>query len=245
VTRRVVWFSCGAASAVAAKLTIEKHGVEGVHVVYCDTSTNEHPDNKRFMRDVERWLGTTITIIASTKYTSIEDVFEKRKYMAGIRGAVCTTELKKIPRFDFETPDDIHIFGFTAEEKKRIVRFVESNPGMQLEWPLYEELYSKERCFERLRAAGIELPAMYLLGYRNNNCMGCVKATSPAYWNKIRKDFPDVFANRAEQSRRLGVKLTRVKGVRMFLDELPADVGHDERQENISCGPECGQTGKR
>jgi hypothetical protein len=32
--------------------------------------------------------------------------------------------------------------------------------------------------------------------------------------------FPDVFAERAEQSRRLGVRLVRVKNQRIFLDEL-------------------------
>lgn len=58
--RRLVWFSCGAASAVAAKLAVETYG-DAVDVVYCDTLATEHPDNERFLRDVERWIGRSVT----------------------------------------------------------------------------------------------------------------------------------------------------------------------------------------
>jgi hypothetical protein len=80
---------------------------------------------------------------------------------------------------------------------------------------------------------------MYSLGYRNNNCIGCVKATSPAYWAKIKRDFPEVFAKRAAQSREIGCRLTRVKGKRIFLDELPEGDFGRYKTEDISCGPEC------
>lgn len=49
--RVVVWFSAGAASAVAAKLTLKKYeGRLPVHICYCDTGS-EHPDNERFISD--------------------------------------------------------------------------------------------------------------------------------------------------------------------------------------------------
>jgi len=42
------------------------------------------------------------------------------------------------------------------------------------------------------------------------------------------------------QSRELGVRLTRLKGERIFLDEIPADYDSTEALvENISCGPDC------
>lgn len=50
-TRTLVWFSCGAASAVAAKLAVQKYGA-ACEVVYCDTLSTEHPDNGRFLTDV-------------------------------------------------------------------------------------------------------------------------------------------------------------------------------------------------
>jgi PP-loop superfamily ATP-utilizing enzyme len=40
--RVLVWFSCGAASAVAAKLAVEKYG-DQCEVLYCDTLAYEHP----------------------------------------------------------------------------------------------------------------------------------------------------------------------------------------------------------
>lgn len=241
--RRVVWFSCGAASAVAAKLVTEAH--PDAEVVYCDTSINEHPDNIRFGRDVGRWIGKDITVIGSTKYKTIEDVFEARKYMSGPKGAICTTELKKVPRFAFQQPDDIHIFGFTADEGKRIKSFMERNPELNLEWPLLDAGITKQDCYDRIRAAGIVIPAMYGLGFKNNNCLGCVKATSPAYWNRVRNYFPEVYRLRAEQSRAIGCKLVRYKGERIFLDQLPTDprlvFETPSEEENVSCGPECGQ----
>lgn len=51
--RTVVWFSCGAASAVAAKLALQE--TPGAIVARCVIG-NEHPDNWRFARDVARWL---------------------------------------------------------------------------------------------------------------------------------------------------------------------------------------------
>ena len=238
--RTVAWFSCGAASAVAAKFA----GDDAVPV-YCDTSASEHPDNVRFLRDVSAWLGKPVQIIHSKTYLNIDDVFERTKYMTGIKGARCTTEMKKIPRYNFQHIDDTHVFGFTAEETNRVAAFRTNNPELNLFFPLVFLGITRAECYTILTEAGIALPTMYSLGYKNNNCIGCVKATSARYWNMIRRDFPDVFAKRADQSRRLGVRLTRREGERIFLDELPMDYLGAEELENISCGPDCGpQQGK-
>lgn len=236
--RPVVWFSCGVASAVVAKLAVEEYGPDGVTVVYCDTMDDEHPDNLRFFKDVEQWIGLPITVIRSNKYNGIEDVFEARKYMSGVAGAPCTVEMKKVPRFDFQTADDLHMFGYTADEVARVARFEQNNHELYLRWILIERGLDKQACLDFIAEAGIELPMMYRLGYKNNNCIGCVKASSTKYWNQIRKDFPQIWLNRAEQSRRIGAKLTRINGKRVFLDELPPDED-DGLLENISCGPEC------
>jgi len=244
VSRVVVWFSCGAASAVAAKLAIEKYGERAV-IVYCDTMVSEHPDNQRFFDDVQRWLGREIIKIKSEKYESVDDVFEKRTYMAGIKGAVCTVEMKKVPRFQFQLPDDLHIFGLTADEQARINQFEQNNPELFLEWILAKESLTKKRCLYALEQAGIRLPVMYGLGFENNNCLGCVKATSPIYWQRVRRNFPDVFARRARRSREIGARLVRINGERKFLDELPPDAelalwaAVEPVMEDLSCGPQC------
>jgi hypothetical protein len=168
--RHVAWFSCGAASAAASKIAVERW--PDTVVVYCDTSRDEHPDNARFFADVERWLGTRIVRLSS-KYASVEDVFEQTRYMSGIAGARCTVEMKKVPRFRFQRADDIHVFGFTADEGKRLRDFEQNNPELAVAWVLRDAGITKRECYSMLSAAGIELPAMYRLGYKNNNCIGC------------------------------------------------------------------------
>lgn len=243
-SRVVVWFSCGAASAVAAKLAIEKYR-ERACIVYCDTMASEHPDNLRFFDDVQRWLKREIIKIKSAKYASVDDVFEKRAYMVGVKGAVCTVEMKKIPRFHFQLPDDVHVFGLTADEQARIERFEQSNFELRLDWILRDQGYSKRRCLYEIEQAGLKLPAMYGLGFENNNCLGCVKATSPIYWQRVRRHFPEVFERRARQSREIGARLIRVNGERRFLDELPPDselslwAAIEPVTEDLSCGPQC------
>jgi hypothetical protein len=234
--RTVVWFSCGAASACAAKIASNRR--IDVRLVYCDTLATEHPDNERFLRDVEAWTGLPVERIRSKEYATVDEVFERTRYMSGIKGARCTVEMKKVPRFEFQQPDDIHVFGLTADEGTRLRRFEANNPDLSLWWVLRDAGITKDDCYTMLRDAGIVLPAMYGLGFKNNNCLGCVKATSPDYWNKVRKHFPEVFARRVEQSRAIGVRLARYKGVRVFLDELP-DIVTNEPQEDIECGPVC------
>lgn len=243
--RVLAWFSCGDASAYAAKIAVETYG-ERCEVIYCDTFAYEHPDNKRFFKDVEKWIGKPIKVIRSSRYKDIYDVFNKTRWLVGPKGARCTTELKKIPRMEYQRADDLHIFGFTAEETKRIERFHRENPELFAEFPLADRGITKRDCHLEMRRAGIELPAMYRLGYRNNNCIGCVKG-GMGYWNKIRRDFPEIFEKMAKTERDIGASICRkeirVEGKRVrvpvFLDELPPDAGRYEDEPDIECGVLC------
>ena len=97
---------------------------------------------------------------------------------------------------------------------------------------------TKQDCFDVLAKAQIRPPHIYSLGFPNANCIGCVKSASPTYWNLVRKCFPEVFAQRAEQSRRLGVRLVKVKGQRIYLDELePNAIGG--KMKAFDCGVIC------
>ena len=239
----VVWFSCGAASAVAAKLTINKYGAENTVRVVNTPVKEEHEDNRRFLRDVERWIGQEIEIQVNSKFpnSSCVEVWDKRKYMAGVNGAPCTLELKKGARYEFERNNEIdyHVLGFTAKEKSRHERFTQRERANVLP-VLIDRGWTKDDCFWVLNDVGIKLPEIYLKGFPNANCIGCVKSQSPTYWNRVRKEFPEVFNHRAEQSRRIGAKLVNVKGKRIFLDELkPTDLGGD--MPTWSCGLFCNE----
>ncbi len=218
-----VWFSCGAASAVATKKTIEKYKNTHNILVVNNPVKEEHGDNIRFLRDVENWIEHPIIEAKCKEFpsASIIDVFDKRQYIEGLHGAPCTYNLKKQARYEFEQKHNIdsHVLGFTIDEWTRQKKFntYERENTIPV---LISELITKEDCFGILRKANIKLPEIYSLGYPNANCIGCVKATSPTYWNLVRNTFPDVFNQRAEQSRRIGCKLVRVKNKRIYLDEL-------------------------
>lgn len=240
--RVLVWFSCGAASAAAAKLAVDKYRNDGVEVLYCDTLKYESPDNPRFMRDVEQWLQSPIKILSSKEYADIFDVFDKTGWLVGPKGARCTTELKKNVRNAYQDPADLHIFGLCADEKDRITEFEHDNPEIWLEWNLRDAGLTKRNCLQMVADAGIKLPLLYRQGYKNNNCIGCVKGQM-GYWNKIRVDYPDAFARMAAQERKMNVAICkRYEGktrIPVFLDELPPDAGRYEEEPDIECGPQC------
>lgn len=221
--RLIVWFSSGAASAVMAKLVIGE--CPDALVVQCDLGDSEDEDNRRFAADCVRWFNAPIHQIKSAKFGGIDEVFEKRKYHSGHNGAPCTSEMKVAPRLDFQLPSDTHLWGYTADaaDVARFERMKAEYPAMKQRAPLIERGITKEGCFAILENAGIKRPRIYDLGFPNGNCIGCVKATSPDYWALVRLRFPEVFARRADQSRRFGSRLTRINDERIFIDEIPAD----------------------
>jgi hypothetical protein len=220
MTRTLCWFSCGAASAVAAKMTL-KDNPEAIPV-YCETG-GEHEDNLRFIEDCQNWFGKEVVRLRSTEYENVWDVWEKTRWLAGINGARCTTELKVVPRLSFQKPTDIHVFGYTADnsDMDRATRLRENYPELQIQTPLIDAGLKKDAVLAVVMSAGIKLPEPYLLGFHNNNCKTCVKATSPSYWALVRQCYPNEFERMAKLSRELNVKLCRVEGVRSFIDEIP------------------------
>jgi len=239
----VVWFSCGAASAVAAKKTLEIYGDRYDVRVATSHIKQEDDDNFRFLKDVEKWLGIDILLAMNPKYPTgdAEKVWEDRKYMSGINGAPCTLELKKEARYEWERVHnpDWHVMGFTVDEKGRFDRFKLMERPNTI--PVLIDLnLTKQDCYNLLLENGIRPPRTYEMGFPNANCIGCVKATSPTYWNHVRKHFPEEFRRRAEMSRRLGVRLVRYQNKRIFLDELPSDAkGKPMNSMKIECGIFC------
>lgn len=237
--RIVCWFSCGAASAVATKLAIaENSGKLPLVVAYTEVA-EEHPDNSRFLAECEKWLGVQVTILRNEKYSgSCDNVFLREQYLVGPSGAPCTRHLKRGMRAKFEREGDIQVFGYTAEESERADSFFERNGHINRSTPLLDRGLGKADCLAMIEDAGIEIPAMYKLGYRNNNCIGCVKGGA-GYWNKIRVDFPARFDRMAEIERTIGASILRKDGESIFLDELPIGMGKHQDEPDIECSIFC------
>jgi len=216
-------FSCGAASMVATTLALLKFGAENVDVVYQQTNS-EHIDNERFIYECEGLWGVKVTRQQSPKYHDIWEVFNARQYLAGIHGAPCTSELKrKVAESHLDFFNDLEVFGYTNDELGRISNFRTNNPERAICPILADAGLSKNDCYDFLALYGIKLPEMYLLGYRNNNCIGCVKGQM-GYWNKIRIDFPDVFNRMSGLEREFNCALN--KRYRTYQLASPDEVRH-------------------
>jgi len=244
--RVLCWFSCGAASAVAAHYAIKKYGKDVVEVIYMDTSADEHPDNLRFLRDVEEWLGVKVKFLRSDKFKSVDDVIEKTKFLVGPKHAPCTLKLKIDVRLKYQRPGDIHVLGYTAEETSRMLSFESHNPKVLVDWVLEDEEITKDMCFYEIQKAGIKQNEMYLAGLPNANCLGCLKAANFAYWGRIKALWPEVYDKRAKQERMVGATINKDqrngKRIPMYLDEMTEEDyarGRPLGEFKFSCGGFC------
>lgn len=224
MSRTLIWWSSGAASAVAAWLELRRdpHGI----MVRCETN-NEDDDNYRFEAAVMQFLAKTPLILQSEKFDSVPNVWMVRKYMSGVNGAPCTLEMKVIPRLEFQRPTDIHVFGYTADanDVDRFERLKVNYPELTVRAPLIDHGVTKVGALAIVQRWGIDLPRSYAMGFPNANCLqtGCVKATSPDYWALYRQKFPENFERTALLARELGVRLARINNERVFIDEIPDD----------------------
>lgn len=220
---KVCWFSAGVSSFVAGYLereTIDKF-------IYIDIA-DQHPDSMRFVKNCEQAIGKPIEILRSSEYSCVADVCRAFRFVASAHGAKCTEVLKKRVRkkWEFENKDyDLtYVWGMDATEKHRAERLEDYMCDVAHQFPLIERGITKEGAHAICQHLGIRRPAMYDLGYHNNNCIGCVKG-GKGYWNKIRVDFPNVFAERAKLEREIGHSILHDANGPIFLDELDPQAG--------------------
>ena len=233
----VSWFSTGVSSAVATKLVITE--LDQILYTHID---DQHSDTLRFIKDCEMWFGKEIQILTSQKAKSVEEACLSaggKGYINGPTGASCTRTLKRQVRqhWENEIGNDYkltYFWGMDYSEQKRADRVCESLPEYKHRFPLIEHKIGKTEAHEILNASSIKRPAMYDLGYHNNNCVGCVKGGA-GYWNKIRIDFPEVFMKRAELERKIGASC--IKGI--YLDELSPSKGRHQSPIVDECGLLC------
>lgn len=230
MTLNICWFSSGVSSFIAGYL--EKENIDKFIYINID---DQHPDTMRFVKDCEKVLGKEIEIIQS-RYKTVGNVIEQFRFINSPYGAKCTNVLKKRVRKEWEhgKGDLTYYWGYDCTEKHRADRLVDNFPEHEHIFPLIDRNLTKEDSHGILRRLGIQRPKMYDLGYRNNNCIGCVKG-GMGYWNKIRKDFPKVFKQRAKQERLVGHSC--IKGV--YLDELDPNSGKFEKEILEDCSIMC------
>lgn len=229
---KVVWLSSGVSSFVAGYLAKDVD-----EWIYIDVE-DQHPDSMRFIKDCEKVTGKPVTVLYSPFYRNVDQVCRSVRYVNGPTGAPCTRLLKKQVRkrweLDHAADDLTYVWGMDCDEKNRAERIREGFPQVKHEFPLIDRNLTKADAHGILRELGIRRPAMYDMGYNNNNCVGCVKGGA-GYWNRIRIDFPDVFAMRAAMEREIGHSILKD----CFLDELPEDKGRMSEEVMEECSILC------
>lgn len=236
VSMKVVWISAGVSSFIAGYLvrnTVDKW-------IYIDVK-DQHPDSIRFIKDCEKLIDAEIEILRSDRFEDVADVVRKTHMINSPHGAACTGMLKKAVRKAWENAryeegisDLVYVWGMDAKEKRRAENIKQNFPEFGHEFPLIDRWLSKEDCHALADELGLKRPIMYDMGYSNNNCVGCLKG-GMGYWNKIRVDFPDVFASRAALEREIGHSC--INGV--YLDELDPNAGRMSREIMEDCSIMC------
>lgn len=231
---KVCWLSAGVSSFIAGYLT--RDTVD--QFIYIDVA-DQHPDSLRFVWDCEAALGKQVDVL-QPEYRSVENACKAHACIRIARNgyAACTDYLKKRVRKEWEYAhqnfDITYVWGMDCNERGRAERICDTMPQFHHEFPLIDSGLTKEDAHGICRKLGIRRPAMYDLGYSNNNCVGCVKG-GMGYWNKIRVDFPEVFAERAKLEREIGHSC--LNGV--FLDELDPAAGRMSEEIMDDCGIFC------
>jgi hypothetical protein len=245
VSEVVCRFSCGAASAVATKIAIDRYG-DRVDVVNVFLAA-EHQDNRRFLVDCERWFGRSITVLRDTKYDAEPvKVWLAKRFIASRHGAPCSKALKGA-LLDTYRPKETIVLGYTADEAQRLDRFIDANPELTVIAPLIEEGITKDDCFLRLANAGLLLPLPYRQGFKNSNCLKCPKG-GIGYWNHLRRVYPENYEEVAQVQDLLGPGSYFLsdrrdgKRVRVSLRQLDPSAGRFDSEPPIECGGLCEMT---
>jgi 3'-phosphoadenosine 5'-phosphosulfate sulfotransferase (PAPS reductase)/FAD synthetase len=194
--RHLVLFSGGACSWAAAKRVVERHGTDGVVLLFADTMM-EDEDLYRFIDQAAANVGAPLVRIADGR-TPWQVMRDERMMGGGFLGAdPCSRILKRelLNKWQKENCDPetttIHI-GLDWTEQHRIDRVQERCKPWRFNAPMAERpLLSKADMLAWMTSEGIEPPRLYKMGFAHNNCGGfCVKA-GQAQFERLYRTMPD------------------------------------------------------
>ncbi len=229
--RRVVMFSGGVGSWAAAKRVAERHGTDGLTLLFADTKT-EDADTYRFMREAAANVGGELVEIADGR--TIWEVFRDERYLGNTRAAPCTRALKQnlVDRWlsDNRDPSATTVYvGIDWSEEHRFSREPGTRgpkdlgglkqrraaEGWTYEAPLCDAPYlTKDDLHDWAAREGLRKQRLYVLGMPHANCGGgCVKMGQGGFARLLLAD-PCRFAEWEENEEKMRVQLGDVSILR-------------------------------
>jgi hypothetical protein len=198
--RYVVSLSGGLASAVSADRAIRRYGRDRVQVRFADTRW-EDEDLHRFKADLMARWGGDLAVLRDGR-TPLQ-VAEDKQIIPNAHVAPCARELK----IDLMNAQDhagakpvTVLMGLDWREMARVERRLEeyapkAAEGIFVDFPLLWKPYEFRPYYDVVKHDwGIRPPRLYDLGFPHNNCGGrCVKQGA-SEWLRLRRYFPERFA---------------------------------------------------
>jgi hypothetical protein len=202
--KHLVMFSGGICSWATAKRVVERHGVEGVVLLFADTMI-EDEDLYRFVDEAIVNIGARFVRIADGR--TPWQVFNDVKFMGNSQKDPCSRILKRdlLNQWREENCDieeTVTHFGLDWTEEHRLIRVREKHAPWKIEGYMSEAPYmEKNEMIEWLKDEGIEPPRLYGMGFNHNNCGGfCIKS-GQAQFELLLRTFPERYATHEEQER--------------------------------------------
>jgi hypothetical protein len=202
--KHLVLFSGGIGSWACAKRVAERHGTDGMVLLFADTKV-EDADLYRFVREAAEDVGAPLVTIADGR--TPWEVFRDVRFIGNSKADPCSEVLKRnvLDKWRDQNCDKATTtcyvgldwtegHRFNGRGDKLGLRVLMAQEGWRYEAPLCERpLISKQQMLTNCECAGIAAPRLYKLGFPHNNCSGaCVKA-GHAQWAHLLKVLPSVY----------------------------------------------------
>jgi hypothetical protein len=195
--KHLVMFSGGVCSWAAAKRVVERHGTDGVVLLFADTMM-EDEDLYRFLNEAASNVGAPLIRIADGR--NPWEVMRDKKFIANSRVDPCSKILKrdllnKWRDGNCDWLDTTIHFGISWDEAQRLDTVRERSAPWKCEALMTERPWiSKDMMLAWLEREGIAAPRLYGLGFAHNNCGGfCVKS-GQAQFELLLRTMPDRYA---------------------------------------------------
>jgi hypothetical protein len=194
--KRVVQFSGGLCSYLAAKRVLQKYGPADVTLLFADTLI-ESPGLYRFLNEASAKLGVPVTRIADGR--TPWQVFRDERFLGNSQVDPCSRILKRDLCRDWM---DYHccmeptiVYVGISWDEGRIDEIRARWQPYAVEAPMCEApLLTKCQMMEEAAADGLTLSESYRDGFPHDNCGGkCVKA-GQAQWASLYKIRPASYA---------------------------------------------------
>lgn len=222
--RHIVMWSGGITSWAVARQVIAEHGKASTTLLFADTLI-EDEDLYTFNEQASEKLGVPITRVADGR--TPWQVFEDARWLGNTRIAQCSHKLKQEPcrawiAANTDPLNTVLYVGIEAIETHRLPAIIRGWSPWTVDAPLTRPPYrDKAQIIAEARAAGLETPRLYRLGWEHNNCGGsCVKG-GQAQWVRLLEVFPERYARVEAFEQRMRERLG--KNVSILRDRVGGD----------------------